>query len=40
VGNVSFVATAKGSLIHIVATVNDATEAASGRIFGRLKATE
>jgi hypothetical protein len=40
VGNVSFVATANGSLIHIVATVDDATEAASGKLFGRLEGTE
>jgi hypothetical protein len=40
VGNVSFVATANGSLIHIVATVDDATEAAAGKLFGRLEGTE
>jgi hypothetical protein len=40
VGNVSFVATANGSLIHIVATVDDATEAAAGKLFGRLQGTE
>jgi autotransporter-associated beta strand protein len=40
VGNVSFVATANGSLIHIVATIDDAAEAAAGKLFGRLQGTE
>jgi formylglycine-generating enzyme len=40
VGNVSFVATANGDLIHIVATIDDATEAAAGKLFGRLEGAE
>ena len=39
-GSVSFVATANGDLIHIVATISDATESAGGKLFGRLQATE
>jgi hypothetical protein len=40
VGNVSFVATANAALIHIVATIDDATEAAAGKLFGRLEGVE
>ena len=39
-GSVSFVATANGDLIHIVATISDATESAGGKLFGRLEGTE
>ena len=39
-GSVGFVATANGSLIHIVATISDATESAGGKLFGRLVGTE
>jgi hypothetical protein len=39
-GNVSFEATANGALIHIVATIDDAAEAAAGKLFGRLQGTE
>ena len=39
-GSVSFVATANGDLIHIVATITDATESAGGKLFGRLEGIE
>jgi hypothetical protein len=45
-GSVSFMATDGGTngegdaLIDIVATITDATESATGRLFGRLKGTE
>ena len=44
-GSVSFVATDGGTngngdaLIHVVATISDATESASGKLFGRVKGT-
>ncbi|MGB1129544.1 MAG: hypothetical protein ACPG4K_05810, partial [Haloferula sp.] len=41
VGNVSFVVTAgPGSLLHVVATVDDDAEAVGGKLFGRLEGTE
>ena len=39
VGGVDFVTTANGALIHVVATI-PAGNAAAGKLFGRLKATE
>jgi hypothetical protein len=39
-GNVSFVATANGDLIHIVATISSSAADGGGKLFGRLKATE
>ena len=40
VGNVHFVATTNGDLIHIVATIPASGASASGSLFGRLTATE
>ena len=39
-GAVSYVATANGLLIHIVATIDGTTAAVNGKLFGRLEGTE